>query len=340
MNYDNYFLIMSLSYKNFYEDPFVVLRSTAEVVLNSKYVAINEGGLNQIAGVVDEKIKLGLESAESSFWSLRNLKDDIQLVFFEDVINFSFWSDTGVSRWKIIYPAGAEPSGGWYSLVAGFRRVIEKGVLMLNANFMAGLTVKECQEIFMGEGAVNIPMAEARQKNLNEAGKVLRDKFGGEFLAVLENADYDAIKLVKLLYDKFSSFRDEAVCNGKKVFFLKRAQICASDISYVLEKYEKSPMKNLGALTAFADYRLLQILRHFVAMRYSGELAQKVDGCIQIIAGSCEELEIGAATIWCVEFIRQRLKIYNAAQIDNALWLISQNQVGMKPYHRTRTIFY
>ena len=38
--------------------------------------------------------------------------------------------------------------------------------------------------------------------------------------------------------------------------------------------------------------------------------------------------------------IRQRLEAFTAAQIDNALWFLSQDQEGLKPYHRTRTIDY
>jgi hypothetical protein len=38
--------------------------------------------------------------------------------------------------------------------------------------------------------------------------------------------------------------------------------------------------------------------------------------------------------------VKEWLRIYAAAQINNALWLLSQNQSGTKPFHRCRTIFY
>ena len=54
-----------------------------------------------------------------------------------------------------------------------------------------------------------------------------------------------------------------------------------------------------------------------------------------------EEIEIRSATIWGVELIRQQFKNYNAAEIDNALWLMSQSfSKDTKPYHRTYTIYY
>ncbi len=293
-----------------------------------------------IVEAVGKKLESGLESAETSFWSLGNFEDDVRLVFLEDVVNFSFWSDAGAPQWRITYPDGAVKSGGWYSLVAGFRRSIERGIPILDVGFMSELTVEQCREIFVGDGGVDIPMFEDRQKNLNEAGKNLLKIYNGHFLSLLKKADFDAVKIVKLLYDEFPSFRDEAVYGVEKIPFLKRAQICASDIAYIFEKYGKRPIINLDLLTAFADYKLPQILRKFGAIGYADDLAKRIDGFIPINSGSPEEVEIRAATIVCVENIRRQLESYTAAQIDNALWLMSQDQTGIKPFHRCRTIFY
>ena len=331
---------MNLLYKDLQSDPFGILVSAANVARKAKFVFINESKLNAVADAVGKKLKSGLESAEASFWSLGNFEEDVQLVFLEDVVNFSFWSDAGMPQWKITYPEGAVQSGGWYSLVAGFRRSIEKGIPILDAEFISKLTIKQCREIFIGDHGFDIPMLEGRKKNLNEAGSVLHKKFGGHFSTLLREANFNAVKIVKILYDLFPSFRDEAVYNGKRILFFKRAQICASDISYILEKYGKEPIKNLNALTAFADYKLPQILRKYGTIDYSKELAQKIDNFIPIISGSLEEIEIRSAAVWCIELIRRRLGVYTAAQIDNALWLMSQDQFDIKPFHRCRTIFY
>ena len=74
---------------------------------------------------------------------------------------------------------------------------------------------------------------------------------------------------------------------------------------------------------------------------YSSVLASTIDASQEIAPGSSEEIEIRAATVWAVELIQQRIPEFTSAQIDMGLWLLSQDiRDQMKPYHRTRTIFY
>jgi len=111
------------------------------------------------------------------------------------------------------------------------------------------------------------------------------------------------------------------------------------DLSYVA-KGSGRRITNTDRLTAFADYRLPQILRHYGALVYASALAESVDNCREIKAGSRDEIEIRAATVQAVERMRRRLVGHTAAEIDNALWLLSQQVADLKPHHRTRTINY
>ncbi len=113
-----------------------------------------------------------------------------------------------------------------------------------------------------------------------------------------------------------------------------------NECSFIFKDTGKQ-IKNLQHLTAFADYKLPQILRMFGVLEYVDELAEKVDNIIEISYNSREEIEIRAATIWAVELLRQKVQKLTAMEIDNALWLISREiKDEAKPYHRTRTIFY
>ena len=237
-------------------------------------------------------------------------------------------------------PEGEIPSGGWFSLVNCFKRAIKNKKAILNPEYLIALTLPEVREIFKGINGVDIPLVEKRLENLREVGKVLKNKFFSKFVNLLNAADYDAIKIVKSVYESFSSFKDIAHLNGKDIFFLKRAQILAQDLSYLTQKYKNRRINNLHLLTAFADYKLPQMLRKCDVIKYKDNLAKKVDSYVLIPAGSREEIEIRSVTVWCIELIRQKLEKYTAADIDNALWLISQNQTNVKPYHRTYTIFY
>lgn len=156
----------------------------------------------------------------------------------------------------------------------------------------------------------------------------------------MEEAHFDAVETAQLLVREFSSFRDVAQLDGNDVFFLKRAQICPNDLSYLGRAGIGRRITNLANLTAFADYKIPQMLRKAGVITYSQDLAERIDNYILIPAGSREEIEIRAAGIWGVELIRQKLQSYTSGEIDNALWLISQDQAGAKPYHRTETIYY
>ena len=55
-------------------------------------------------------------------------------------------------------------------------------------------------------------------------------------------------------------------------------------------------------------------------------------------------MEIRAATIWACELLRRAMQEYGhfitAADIDLRLWQMGQQSAEMRPYHRTRTIYY
>ena len=132
---------------------------------------------------------------------------------------------------------------------------------------------------------------------------------------------------------------------GREVFFYKRAQIFAADLNGAFHGRDWGRFEDMDKLTAFADYKLPQVLRHLGVLQYDNNLAERVDSNTLIDAGSAEEVEIRANTIWAVELIRQALgrkeKTLTASQIDWMLWNLGQdNTYRAKPYHRTLTVFY
>jgi hypothetical protein len=188
-------------------------------------------------------------------------------------------------------------------------------------------------------------MLDRRLANAREVGRVLRDSFGGQFANAVEQAGGSAVSLVELLAAHFSSFRDEAVYRGAPVRLLKRAQITVVDIFGTFQGHAWGRFEDIGELTAFADYKIPQVLRAQGVLAYSEELAAKVDQKVELAPGSEAEVEIRAAMIWAVEWIRQELeklgRILAPYQLDWLLWNIGQESIpNERPYHRTRTIFY
>jgi hypothetical protein len=136
-----------------------------------------------------------------------------------------------------------------------------------------------------------------------------------------------------------------ATYKGRKVYFYKRAQIFTTDLHAAFGGKGWGHFEDLDQLTAFADYKLPQVLRHMGILFYAEELARKVDQEILLEAGSVEEVEIRANTIWAVETIRRELNArgcpVRAFEVDWILWNMGQEDAYReKPYHRTATIFY
>jgi hypothetical protein len=258
-----------------------------------------------------------------------------------DTINFCFWPPPGKAKWEIEYQP--ERLSGYYALAASLKRAVESAVPVNNAGYLADLSLDELEQILGGEG--ELQLLEHRLKVLNELGQVLLEKYDGNAYRLVEAAENSALKLVRLLAENFSSFDDVAEYQGQKVFFYKRSQILTADLYGAFKGKDWGSFTDMDKITAFADYKLPQVLRHLGIMHYTDFLAQKVDQEIMLESGSPEEIEIRANTIQAVELIRQELaqkgKAFRSFEIDWLLWNLGQNdEFRKKPYHKTLTIFY
>jgi hypothetical protein len=198
-------------------------------------------------------------------------------------------------------------------------------------------------EILGGRG--ELPLMKERLENLRELGNVLLTEFGGEAFNLIEAAEGSALTLVRLLAAKLRSFQDVAEFEGHEVFLYKRGQLFAADLYGAFHGKGWGHFHDIVKLTAFADYKLPQVLRHAGIFQYAPPLAGSVDRLIHLEPGSPEEVEIRANTIWAVELIRRELerlgKQLKAFEIDWMLWNLGQKEeFRAKPYHRTMTIYY
>lgn len=262
-------------------------------------------------------------------------------LFVLDTLNFCFWPATEGMKWEIEYKSGK--LSGYYALAVSLKQALESRTPIDRAEFLAELSLDGLKEILGGRG--ELQLLEQRVQNLNELGRALLEEYHGKASELVESAGESAIALVRMLYRRLSSFRDVAKYRGHQVPFYKRAQILAADLYGAFQGRKWGQFTDMDKLTAFADYKLPQVLRHLGILRYAPELADKIDQQILIEAGSPEEAEIRANTIWAVELIRQELeeveKSLNAFEIDWILWNLGQDEAFKeKPYHRTVTIFY
>jgi putative queuosine salvage protein len=227
-----------------------------------------------------------------------------------DTLNFSFWGGT---------------AGGYWQLAERLRDAFAAGDELAVPEALARVTPGR-----LGEVLGDLPLLEERAAALRELGGrgfegLVRDTAAGTAAALAEG---------------LRSYADVAEYGGLRVPLLKRAQIVPAD----LHGAGVAAFPDLAGLTCFPDYKLPQVLRHFGALEYSAGLAARVDDWRELRPGEPAEVEIRAATVVAVERLREALadrgRDLMAIEVDWILWDVGQGLYPVRPYHRTRTIFY
>ncbi len=327
-----------------------VLSSTRAVVEEAKHVRIDWA---KVEAVADELVTtLGDPPAwDASLHYRDGTWRTAGWVLALDALNFCFWGETPdpAARWKVRFRGKVHD--GYWALAAALIRAVEEGRPLWDHHYLATLTADELQEMLRPvPGAPPIPLFEARLANLRELGQGLQvwedaasDR--APVVALIAEADRSAVRLVRSVVEAFPSFDDVAVYRGQEVRFYKRAQILVADLVGAFDGRGLGEFDDLDALTAFADYKVPQVLRRLGLLVYDGDLAARIDRYELLPAGSPAEIEIRAATIWACEELRRALTArghaLRAFEVDWALWTAGQDlPADAHPYHRTRTIYY
>jgi putative queuosine salvage protein len=325
------------------DDHLGVLTGAARVVREAPLVQLDLGAIERLAARwADEPWPENSAFPEMHYYD--GTERTLNWLLLLDALNFCFWAFPGEARWRVEWRA--ETVDGYNALAASLSRAMDEGLPLHDAAYLATLDEESLAAILRpAPDAAPIPLFAERLANAREVGRVLLERYAGQFANALEAAGRDAVSLSLLLARDFPSFADVAIWNGQRVPFLKRAQICVADTHTAFGGKGLGAITSLDQLTAFADYKLPQLLRYQGVMVYALEMAAQVDAYQQIAAGSAPEVEIRAATVWAVELIRRALAernvIRSASAIDYRLWSESQEPTpDMRPYHRTRTIYY
>ena len=268
-------------------------------------------------------------------------EDTVSYLLVLDSLNFCFWPASRMDMWEIEYES--RRLSGYYALAGSLKQAIESGIPITRGDYLAEFSIGKLRKVLGGQG--ELQLLEDRVQILNEVGQFLVQEHDGKAHQLVEAVGMSAVTLARLLAEKLSSFRDVAGYMGHKVFFYKRAQIFAADLYGAFDGKGWGSFMDMGKLTAFADYKLPQVLRHLGILSYTQGLAQAVDQRIPLEAGSPEEVEIRANTIWAVELIRREVERLGtelmAFEIDWILWNMGQaEEFKVRPYHRTVSIFY
>ena len=312
-------------------DALTIRSSTAGVVYRACDVSLNMAAISALAKKLRTRIQKKKLLTETQFGS-RAISP--QRIFLQDAVNYCFWSKKGEPKWTVEYPKGTILDG-WTALVACFDRALKEGIPILDASYLKHLTLPDARYIFRSSTETPIPLLDQRIFCLREAGRVMVQSFHGDIKHMLKQSKFHADTIAYTIIKYFSSFEDSATYEGKQVYFYKRAQIAAYDLSLL----PSVSIDHVEHLTVFADYKLPQLFRAFHIIEYTESLASRVDSMNVLKKGSAEEVEIRAATIWVGELLAHTIGVMPAVA-DNALWSMCEDVNNLLPYHRCLTTSY
>ncbi len=328
------------------QDELGVLSSTRVVVEQGEHVWIAPEGVERLSKQWVHEY--AYEAPSASLWdNTYHFFDDsertVNWLLLLDALNFCFWAEKDKERWRISYQG--KTLNGYWAEAAALTRAVEDGLPLWDAEYLSTISEDTVASIFRPiEESDPIPLFEQRVANIREVGRILLESYQGQFAQAINQTHNNAVALVQLLARNFSSFNDIVSYRNSEVRFFKRAQICVADIYGSFAGKQWGAFTDLDKLTIFADYKLPQILRHYGVIEYAPTLAERVDRKEILEAGSEEEIEIRAATIWACELLRRAMQQQgykmNALTIDQRLWTLSQSSESMRPYHRVRTQYY
>jgi hypothetical protein len=251
-------------------------------------------------------------------------------------LNFCFWEDE--PRWRV------EGADGYMALAAALRRAHAEGIPVARPEHIARWSVEDLARVLRGDpgGPAAPPLLAERHAIAAELAAWLVREHGGSALRPLDAAP-SAAAVAAELAGRLHGFRDVALHRGEPVALLKRAQIAAHDCGSALGDDAPAGLRDRSGLTAFADYKVPQVLRAAGVLEYRPELAATVDSRLELTAGSEPEVEIRALTVVAVDLLAERLGDHghprDAAAVDGLLWWRGQG-LREPPYHRVRTVWY
>ena len=249
-----------------------VLASAEYIYNNSIDVALDMAGTKAAAARI--RALMSEKQYSTLTWSTHELhpktRDEAALnfIFTMDLLNFSFWSElTDEDRFCVDF-RGQRWTGYW-SLVAALQRALEEGLNITSPSYWhreAGYSDDVFRHVFRSATAEPIPMLDERIKVLREAADVLFEHFEMSPAKVLERANHSAAGLVNLLAEHFPSFRDETRFEGRRILFMKRAQIFAADVWACFNGEGPGFFNDIEKITMFAGKHCTPPITPFVAL--------------------------------------------------------------------------
>uniref|UniRef100_A0AAG5DI77 Queuosine 5'-phosphate N-glycosylase/hydrolase n=1 Tax=Anopheles atroparvus TaxID=41427 RepID=A0AAG5DI77_ANOAO len=333
------------------------------IVKNARYVSVHESAIETLAervirGIKDKEINVENFSQHEHHPAAKD-PNAVNWIFLIDTLNFCFWTPgSDATKWKV------EGQTGYFALCAAVNRAMREGIDLTNPSYYVTITLEQMSNILRSDDpGTKAPLLEERVRCLHEVGRVLLDRYDGQFEKCVRACNGSAATLLRRIVDEFPCFRDEAVLkHGENesvetpVTFYKRAQILVGDLWSCFRGEGLGRFDDIDAITMFADYRVPQVLVHFGTLSYSEQLMALLKEDKLLENGTREEIEIRGASIHIVERLkvltREKLIAHhpdvkpscvNAILLDHFLWDYRRKhaaELEYIPFHKTISVYY
>lgn len=269
----------------------------------------------------------------------------MDFLFVASALNFAFTDFRTHAVFEVTH-AGARRSDA-EAMMACLARSLQAGEPVLDGAHLARLTRDDVARLF--EGHVEIPLLERRLEILNDVGRRLTQRHAGRFHRFLRAGPprlyADGAGLLERLVVEFPSFDDVASHDGRRVAFHKRAQLLFWLLHGRLRGEGAFQLEDAEQLTAFADYIVPAALRLMGVLRYTPQLDAALQQREPLAAGSAEEVEIRAFTVWACHRLAREVNGLRPPElaviepvIDARLW--THYHTTHWPHHLTETTAY
>lgn len=247
------------------------------------------------------------------------------------------WASPGAIQWGVTWQSQelVDASAIW----ACFARFGQPGPAGMDIGRFQHL--QESDQFFRGVG--HLQLIPLREQRIRAVSTDLKETFGGHALRLFEQVRFHGPTAVQLLSSQITGFRDRVSTPTGDLNFSKLAYLAVAVAA------ARSPVTITGLedFPLYPDYMLPVVLRKHNILRYTPDLAKRVDSQHLIPPGSRAELAIRWATVYAGQQIISNLNRAGnpviGPQLDYRLWteaVISPTSGQNSPHHRTVTLAY
>jgi hypothetical protein len=312
-----------------------IINSLQPIINSSKHVFLNKENIKKIA---KEFVNIKIPNWNNDLQFIGTPEETAQYYFFLDSINFCFWAPKDQEKWH--YKIDNKWISGYYAYSRAIKDAFLKDKRFFDAEYLSNISEQDFKNIFKGKN--ELLLLNERLLIIRENFSILKKKFNGKAIKILEQAENDTDKFVQILIENFPSFKDIVEYEGQQFYFLKRAQIFPSDLFFT--NIKELRLSKIDHLTVFSDYKLPQLLESFGILKYSDELNSDIINEKLIPKNSSRELELRANSVIACELIKDELihlrRNITANELDWILWVKAKEKKFTKPHHKTLTTFY